>query len=306
MNPPELTRLPAAITPASSGASSAAAAARARPDAPLRDEVARQAPGELEHHHHRHHGAGARDDQPQVGLRLAEQREDRREDHRQRLPRRDRRSCGDRGGRSPGPTRATPTGRSSASRGSAATAPPITSAAAAEPQVEAPPARRPVSCAGPRRDIGRRRRRSQLCSGNGHGDRKMLVGAALASYARRAAARVQSLRTERGRCASILVGRADRPRPSGRGTRTGFMSCAPGSNRVGYPETPCWRQSSMLRQLAVRALVRVERARCRSPRRPAPFRRSDAACAAPGLFVNTTVGPAGGGTAPAARSGLIT
>ena len=33
------------------------------------DEVARESPGELEHHRHRHHRPGARDDQPQIGLR---------------------------------------------------------------------------------------------------------------------------------------------------------------------------------------------------------------------------------------------
>ena len=43
--------------------------------------------GQAEHHHHRGERAGAGHHQPQVGRRLAEQRERDREDHRQRLPR---------------------------------------------------------------------------------------------------------------------------------------------------------------------------------------------------------------------------
>ncbi len=52
----------------------------------LAEEPLRQPPREPEHHHDGGDGAGARDDQPQVGLRVPEQREQRREDHRQRLP----------------------------------------------------------------------------------------------------------------------------------------------------------------------------------------------------------------------------
>ena len=75
MNPPELTRLPAAITPASSGATTASQRKDPVGSTVPADEVTRQSPRELEHHRDRHDRARARDDQPQVRLRLAEHRE---------------------------------------------------------------------------------------------------------------------------------------------------------------------------------------------------------------------------------------